>query len=139
MNDIQANKAIVLDYLDLLSRNRHADAFELLSDELRWWVPDTLPGSGFITKKAIYDKLRKVADSWNSPIRFAIEYITAEEDRVAVLMTSEATKPDGNPYRQVYHHLFIVRDGRIVEGRPFLDTLEFAREVHGAAVVYPNR
>jgi len=139
MNDIESNKAVALTFLRMVSEHRHEEAFDLLSDDLQWWVPDSLPGGGFINKQAIYDKLKKIAHSWSQPLTFEIEYVTAEGDRVAVLMRSRAPKPDGTSYRQVYHQLMIIREGRIVKGYPFLDTLEFAQEVYGATVAYPDQ
>lgn len=47
------------------------------------------------------------------PIRFTIKSLTAEDDRVAAEVESQATLINGEEYRNTYVFIFRVRDGRI--------------------------
>jgi len=47
---------------------------------------------------------------------------TAEKDRVAMEAKGDFLFDDGKEYKNTYHFLFIVRDGKVVEGKEYLDT-----------------
>ncbi len=46
-------------------------------------------------------------------LEFRVEAMTAEEDRVAVEVSSRGTDSDGQPYGNRYHNLFIVKHSKI--------------------------
>ncbi len=46
-------------------------------------------------------------------IEFCVEAMTAEDDRVAVEISSRGTDSDGQPYGNRYHNLFIVKHSKI--------------------------
>jgi uncharacterized protein len=52
---------------------------------------------------------------------------TAEGDRVAVESRGNFEFADGRAYRNHYHHLFTVRDGKVVGVREYLDLQETER------------
>ena len=59
--------------------------------------------------------------------------MTAEDDRVAMEATSQAVTIDGIDYANIYHMLHVVRDGKIVKVREYMDpsriSLAFASSV----------
>ncbi len=61
-------------------------------------------------------------------LRFTIEGMTAEGDRVAIEAESHGEHESGRVYHNQYHFLMVIRDGRIQEFKEYLDT-EHAREV----------
>src|SRR3546814_13666227 len=52
--------------------------------------------------------------------------MTAEGDRVAYEAKGEMVFPD-RVYSNSYHNLLVIRDGLIVEGREYMDTMAVAR------------
>jgi ketosteroid isomerase-like protein len=71
----------------------------------------------------MYDDDAKIAVMMDGPfggehapfpeIVFTVGTMTAEDDRVAVEVTSRGRLQDGSPYRNHYHNLFVFRGERI--------------------------
>ena len=55
-------------------------------------------------------------------IKFNITGITAEGDRVAVEIDGEAVHASGETYNNQYHFLLIIKDGKILELKEYMDT-----------------
>ena len=55
-------------------------------------------------------------------IRFTIDAMTAEGERVAVEATSEGLHVSGQIYSNQYHFLMRFRDGQLVEFKEYMDT-----------------
>jgi ketosteroid isomerase-like protein len=69
--------------------------------------------SGQTIDKAAYQGLvRLLARMCREPIRFTIDAITAEDDRVLAEARSEAVLIDGQPYANTYVFAFRIREGR---------------------------
>jgi ketosteroid isomerase-like protein len=51
-----------------------------------------------------------------------VEHVTAEDDRVAILIERRAVGANGRPYANQYHWLFRFESGRIAEIWEILDT-----------------
>src|SRR3546814_20882325 len=56
--------------------------------------------------------------------------MTAEGDRVAYEAKGEMVFPD-RVYSNSYHNLLVIRDGLIVEGREYMDTMAVAKAFGG--------
>ncbi|MGV3768589.1 MAG: nuclear transport factor 2 family protein [Sphingobium phenoxybenzoativorans] len=56
------------------------------------------------------------------PLRLEIKGVTAEGERVAVEVESHSVNKRGMIYNNRYHFLFVIREGKIVEGREYLDS-----------------
>lgn len=134
---IESNKALILEYLALIQRGESDRSAAILDRDLEWWVAGSFPGAGFVPRERLVASLKSISAGLVEPLQFDIEYVTAEDDRVAVAAQATARRKDGTTYNQTYHMLFFVRDGRIRAGRPYLDTLAFAEQVHDATVTYP--
>jgi len=48
--------------------------------------------------------------------------MTAEDDRVAVEVSGESIHASGKPYNNKYHFLLIIRDGKIIQLKEYMDT-----------------
>lgn len=138
MNHTEANKRLVREYLRRCEEGDVGRVAEMLSPDLEWWVAGSFPGAGLVPRDVLMDSLGRIGGSLTEPLRVEILHMTAEEDRVAVEARARARRRDGSFYEQAYHMLFFIRDGAIVAGRPYLDTLAFAQQVHGATVTYPQ-
>jgi ketosteroid isomerase-like protein len=77
-----------------------------------------------------------ILDAFPDGLRFRIRSMTAEDDRVAVEAESEGVHASGRPYRNQYHFLMVIRDGKVRQLKEYLDTMH-AQEVlvEGAAAL----
>ncbi len=81
----------------------------LLTPDMTAWATTLGPVS-----KAAYQKMiRLLAQMCATPIQFAVDAITAEDDRVLVEAHSSATLISGEPYSNTYVFSIRIRDGRI--------------------------
>lgn len=117
--DLDANKQVARDFIDEVFVHGDAAAIDRLADE--HFVAHTF-GPTPVGRDALKAALPRVAAGISDPV-FTIEDVIAEDDRVAVRMTSSATHsgtfmgvpPSGNRYTIQEIHIFRIRDGRVVE------------------------
>ncbi|HEX4292029.1 MAG TPA: nuclear transport factor 2 family protein [Trebonia sp.] len=81
----------------------------LLTDDMTAW----LTTQGPISKAAYQDAIRLFARMAQSPIRFTVDALTAQDDRVVIEAHSQATLINGEEYGNTYVFSIRVRDGRI--------------------------
>jgi len=81
----------------------------LLTDDFAAWTT----GTGPMPREAYQGAIRLLARMCAEPIRFTIDAITAEDDRVVAEARSTATLTNGEPYANTYVFAFRIRDGRI--------------------------
>ena len=101
------NHAVAEAYLAAVTAGDLPDS--LLTDDMTAW----LTTQGPVSKSDYQGAIRLLARMCQSPIRFVIGAITAEDDRVVVEAHSQATLIDGQPYANTYVFCLRVRDGRI--------------------------
>ena len=130
---IEANKAIVRRFIDEVFVAGRPDAVdELVAPD---FVPHTWPytGDGRADLKAAMARVAGgLADA-----AFTTEDVIAEDDRVAVRLTAEATQAgpfmglpaSGKRYRIGEIHVFRLRDGMIVEHWHQFDQLGMLRQL----------
>jgi ketosteroid isomerase-like protein len=81
----------------------------LLTDDMTAW----LTTQGPVSKAAYQGAIRLFARMAQSPIRFTVDAITAQDDRVVIEAHSQATLINGAEYGNTYVFSLRVRDGRI--------------------------
>jgi ketosteroid isomerase-like protein len=81
----------------------------LLTDDMTAW----LTTQGPISKAAYQGAIRLFARMAQSPIRFTVDAMTAQDDRVVIEAHSQATLINGEEYGNTYVFSIRVRDGRI--------------------------
>ena len=101
---------------------------ELYADDIELWTAGSLPFSGSRNKIQALEGMRMIDSMFPNGITFTILGMTAEGNRVAIEATSEGIHVSGAPYRNQYHFLMVVRDGKIVHFKEYMDTL-LARDV----------
>ncbi len=101
---------------------------ELYADDIELWTAGSLPFSGSRNKTRALEGMRMIDSMFPNGITFTILGMTAEGNRVAIEATSEGLHVSGEPYRNQYHFLMVVRDGKIVHFKEYMDTL-LARDV----------
>ena len=101
------NHAVAAAYLSAVTAGDLPDS--LLTDDMTAW----LTTQGPISKSDYQGAIRLLARMCQSPIRFTVDAITAEDDRVVIEAHSQATLIDGQEYANTYVCSLRVRSGRI--------------------------
>jgi len=87
MTGIEANKNLVLSFMEYISTGNIRAALAMMADNATWWVagkPDKFILAGTKTKKEFVELLRKTGAILPNGVRTTPTGITAEGDRVAV-------------------------------------------------------
>ncbi|MEQ8663471.1 MAG: nuclear transport factor 2 family protein [Gammaproteobacteria bacterium] len=125
------NKALVTAFWAAFSAGRYDDAVAMLSDDATWWVAGSTDLSGTYTKSEFARLLGEVTASAPHGITVTPTLLTAEDDRVSVEAESYGEIANGKIYRNIYHFMMVIRDGRFSAVREYLDT-EHVTEVFGS-------
>jgi uncharacterized protein len=96
----------------------------LLAPDLRYWISPGSAFSGTHTKESVLALLPALFDAQAGPSVLTYRYVTAQEDRVAVVADSTVPLKSGGSYDQTYHWLFRFKDDQIVEILEYLDILQ---------------
>ena len=123
---IEDNKAVVRSLMQNFTPKDLDKALALLSDDAVWTLmglPRRFAYAGAKNKADTSEQLRGFL-SLMAKFSWEPKVMTAEGDRVAVEAVSYGEMPDGKKYSNVYHMLFTVRGGKIVEVHEYLDPLE---------------
>jgi ketosteroid isomerase-like protein len=122
----EANRQIVLRLMKALEASDVDALRELMAPEATWWVlgVGTMDRETLIAQSTAMLGTAKVAQT-------TILGTTAEDDRVAVESRGNFEFEDGRVYRNAYHQLFVVRDGKVRAVREYLD-LAVTERVFGA-------
>lgn len=126
--DSGINQRVVEKFCDQFSRGDYEAALSMLDESATWWVAGSTPISGLYEKVEFARLLEGISAAMHGPITIRPIAFTVQGSRVAVEAESDAMTRTGRAYRNQYHFLFIVRDGRIQAVKEYLDT-EHARAV----------
>jgi len=128
---VEANRKLAYTICERWSVPKGGDVdpfFDLFYDDAEFTTmaqKDLLPElAGTLTKKQFRAWVFK--ESRISDVKVRVTGVTADEHRLAVEADSDMDI-GGNSYKNVYHWLFEVRDGKISKARFYLDTL-FAKK-----------
>lgn len=116
MADIESNKAVARRYMQAVVEGDIDTIAALQHPDVEWWVL----GFGTLDRETFINAVRQQLLAAESR-HLDIITMTAEGDRVAIEARGEMVFP-GKVYRNEYHNLLVIRDGRIVEGREYMDT-----------------
>lgn len=118
----ETNRAIVLRLMTALDACDVATIRSLIAPDATWWVL----GVGNLDIETMIGQLQQLLGS-AKVAHTRIIGTTAEGERVAVESRGNFEFADGSYYRNSYHHLFVVRDGRVIGVREYLDLRETER------------
>jgi uncharacterized protein len=119
----EKNKEIVREFMKHFSAGDMKTALGMMSDDATWWVAGNFPLSGTKTKAQFAALLEDIGGAVPGGIHLTPKAFTAEGDRVAVETESRAEHTNGKKYKNQYHFLFEIRDGKIRAVREYLDTM----------------
>lgn len=112
----EANRAMALRFLELMSQLDFKPMFELMSDDAVWTVAgraETFPQAGPQPKHVRAQMFDAFVSVFRS-LRFEIVSTTAEGDRVVVEFTARGEAHGGQVYENEFLSLFTFRNGIIV-------------------------
>ena len=121
--DLAQNKNLVKIFFNLLNEQKMSEAFDMLSEDLNWWILGNIPVSGNYDKRKISLGLKMLHRSFEG-FKFSIGQMTAEENRVSVILESHAKrKSNGKAYNNHYHFLLSFHEDKIIDVKEFFDTV----------------
>ena len=126
------NKQVVSDFFEQFSRGDIDSAFELVRDDVSWWVPGDLPFSGTKTKAEYMQVVSSIQRGFPGGLRLEPTSMIAEGDRVAVEVESHGEHANGRSYANHYHFLITLEDGRMTEVKEYMDTLHLFQLIQPA-------
>ncbi len=118
----QRNKELVRAFFETLNRADSAAIVDAYAEDGRCITTGNTLISGSYGKEQIRQYAAGILQVFPQGIRFSIQAMTAEGERVAVEAGSEGQHVSGVLYTNQYHFLFIFRDGKIVEFKEYMDT-----------------
>jgi ketosteroid isomerase-like protein len=127
-NKLLENKQAVEAFWQAFSCSDIDGAIALLTDDVSWWVSGKTGISGTYDKEGLRELFTSVVGGTKSGIRITPKQMTAEDNRVAMEALSEGETMDGRHYRNDYHFLHVIRDGKLAEVREYMDP-EHVREI----------
>ena len=122
-NLLEDNKKTVIAFMTALTHWDWATTGSLMTDDATYWIAGSTAVSGETHSRQEYiDQASRLFASMTEPMAVNYGVMTAEDNRVALEMSSQLPLPDGRLYRNEYHILFTLRDGRIASVREYMDT-----------------
>ena len=122
MDDVlNNNKELACKFFDSLSSGTQDYLDFYTDDSIIWTAGDNAIG-GTRTKEEIVEFAQGILAAFPNGITFNITGMTAEADRVAVEVSSESIHASGQSYNNKYHFLLIIRDGKIIQLKEYMDT-----------------
>lgn len=125
MSVLEANKALAREYFERIAAGDAEGTAALFTEDGAIVLPSkTLLPSETRGHEAIKAMMAPLGEIFpQTGLKVIADMMTAEDDRVAVIAHSEATHVSGKLYRNHYHFLLTIRDGKIAESREYMDTL----------------
>lgn len=118
----EANKQLVTNFWKAFSASDFDTVLSLLADDSTWWVAGNFPISGTYSKKQFEALVKGLLEEVPKGISVTPKGMTAEEDRVAMEAESYGERKNGKIYNNKYHILHVIRDGKIIAAREYMDT-----------------
>ena len=118
--NLEDNKKVVLAYFADRSAG-NPRALDHFADSATWTVMAKGPMGGTKSKAEFAQIIAQSTARFEAPIKLTVTGITAEGERVAVEAQGYAKLKNGKTYENLYHFLFIVRDGKIQAGKEYCD------------------
>lgn len=121
----QANKAIATQFCERISAGDVQGTIDLMTDDVSYWIlgrKEVNPSAGAHTKAGMERIFRIMKERMPNGMKFTAKSMIAEGDEVALEAESFGELHNGRVYNNQYHIRLKIRDGKIAEGREYLDT-----------------
>jgi ketosteroid isomerase-like protein len=127
---VEHSKAVVIAFFDALSESRFDDAFALTDPSGVIHLPSPRQTLVLPRWREVYEALME--SQFPEGCRYEVGPLIGEGANVAVITESFALMRTGSLYNNLYHWLFHLEGGRIVEIHEFMDSLYAHRTIHAA-------
>ena len=128
MGDSEQNKHVAAQLLQSMSNGDTETLYNLFAEGGFTQTMGNIPISGTYSRERIVELAESMHSAFPQGFRIFIRDMIAENDKVAVEAVSEGTHVSGIEYRNEYHFLFTLRDGKITSVKEYMDT-DLARRV----------
>lgn len=115
-------KAVVQSFFDNISAGKIPEAFELVSDNVVWWIPDELPFSGTKNKNEYLGIVNRIQSGFPTGFKLVVKSMIAEGSTVAAEVESEGTHVNGKKYANKYHFWVVVENGKFTHVKEYMNT-----------------
>ena len=119
---IEDNKALVTKFWQSFSDGKFDDVLGMLAEDATWWVAGTTMLSKTYTKTEFAALLGAVTPMAPKGLRVTPTALCAEGERVSVEAVSYGEFTNGRVYKNEYHFMMVIRGGKFVSVREYLDT-----------------
>lgn len=116
------NKNAATNYLKALGEGDATLMDSILTDDFDTLARGTAKICGLRTRAQTVDFVAEVPTLFKDGLRWEVESITAEENRVACQVKGFSTLADGRTYNNEYMFVFHLRDGKIFHMDEYIDT-----------------
>lgn len=118
----ETNKQRVREFFAILNRGDVAALTAAYAEGGRLETLGETLISGSYSREQIRAAAAQIFQVFPQGLRFSVDAMTAEGERVAVEARSHGQHVSGRPYSNRYHFLFVLRDGRVTLLREYMDT-----------------
>jgi ketosteroid isomerase-like protein len=118
----EARRVIARQLFDALSRFDVIAVDDLYAENFVLWSPGSLPFAGTHDKAEALELMGQISSAFPEGLHFTVDAMTVEGERVAVEAHCEGRHVSGRDYRNRYHFLLKIRDGKIVLLKEYMDT-----------------
>jgi uncharacterized protein len=118
----QDNKQRVREFFDILNRGDVEALYAAYAPEGGLETMGHTLISGRFTREQIRGAAGQIFQVFPQGLRFTIDAMTAEGERVAVEAHSQGQHVSGRSYGNRYHFLFVLRAGSVLLLREYMDT-----------------
>ena len=119
---VDRNVAVMRRFFDAMNSGDVANIIDSYADDGRCVTMGGTLISGSFDKSQIAMAAGRIYEAFPEGVRFVIHAVTAQDDRVAVEASSQGMHVSGREYRNQYHFLAHLRDGKIVSWKEYCDT-----------------
>lgn len=121
-SELQRNVAAVTAFIDAMNRGDVAAIVEAYAEDGVLTTMGHTLISGTFDKATVTAAAGSIFEVFPQGIVFEVHRMTAQEDRVAVEASSRGMHISGREYRNHYHFLARLRDGKLIEWKEYCDT-----------------
>jgi ketosteroid isomerase-like protein len=118
-------RLVVEAYFKAISERRFADAAAFFAPDVILWLAGegSWPLGGLHDRQGILSIHALVQDRFPGGLKIILHRIIAEGEDVVAEIETLGTRRDGQIYNNHYAQMFVVRAGKIVSRREYLDTI----------------
>ena len=120
MSVIEKNKQLVVEFMEAFSSLDFDRFLSMMAEDGTWEIMGDGVMSGLFSKAEFAEAARGSVNIYPEGIQLEVRGLTAEGERVAMESVGSAKTIDGRDYNNVYHQLFVIKNGKIKEVREYL-------------------